>query len=65
MCVGNKMDLPCPTRDQDEKAAEAWCAAHGVGILFASACDGTGVAVAMARSPRSRWRTRSGGGPLA
>ena len=47
VCVGNKMDLPCPTRKEDEKAAEAWCAAHGVGLLFASACDGTGVAVAM------------------
>ena len=47
VCVGNKMDLPCPTRNEDEKAAEAWCAAHGVGLLFASACDGTGVAVAM------------------
>ena len=47
MCVGNKMDLPKPTRAEDEKAAEAWCAAHGVGLLFASACDGTGVAVAM------------------
>ena len=47
VCVGNKMDLPNPTRAEDEKAAEAWCAAHGVGLLFASACDGTGVAVAM------------------
>ena len=47
VCVGNKMDLPNPTRADDEKAAEAWCAAHGVGLLFASACDGTGVAVAM------------------
>ena len=47
VCVGNKMDLPSPTRKEDEKAAEAWCAAHGVGLLFASACDGTGVAVAM------------------
>ena len=47
VCVGNKMDLPCSTRAEDEKAAEAWCAAHGVGLLFASACDGSGVAVAM------------------
>jgi small GTP-binding protein len=47
VCVGNKMDLPCPTRAEDSRAAGDWCRAHGIGLVFASACDGTGVGVAM------------------
>ena len=47
VCVGNKMDLPCTTRAEDSRAAGDWCKAHGIGLVFASACDGTGVGVAM------------------
>ncbi|KAJ8601377.1 hypothetical protein CTAYLR_005035 [Chrysophaeum taylorii] len=45
--VGNKIDLPSETRDQEQTAVMTWCRDLGIGLVNTSAKDGTGVDAAM------------------
>lgn len=47
LVVGNKIDLPSETRDQEEAAVVKWCRDLGIGLCLTSAKDGMGVKEAM------------------